>query len=378
MFYLNVSQLMTPVVNLKSKKLQTSEEVIVSKSTDLKPIIKTQPLVPSLENIKTDDWDFVDEYDPSWPNEYEKLKEKRNSLKDKGRDERDRGENNGGRRNRDDRCSDRERKRNRRNSRNRESSPVKFSGFGQRITDEDSYSPPPSGSGANKQGGVAIAPPPSLQEISIANDGGDPSSNVTIPYSASSVAAKIMAKYGFKDGQGLGKQEQGMSMALQVEKTSKRGGRIIHERDVFLPPPMPPAAGSGSPVASSPIANMAPPPAQPATVGPTTNTLSEPNNSNPSITEIMKAPSKVVLLRVSYFYVLLLNGALSNRICDDIKHKKESPLASNTSLYYIHICTGALEAIFLNNMPLIGCMLQTSMRIICNKYISPFHFIPNV
>lgn len=23
-------------------------------------------------------------------------------------------------------------------------------------------------------------------------------------------------------------------------------------------------------------------------------------------------------------------------------------------------------------------MLQTSMRIICNKYISPFHFIPNV
>ena len=38
-----------------------------------------------------------------------------------------------------------------------------------------------------------------------------------------SVAAKIMAKYGFKEGQGLGKKEQGISMALQVEKTSKRG-----------------------------------------------------------------------------------------------------------------------------------------------------------
>lgn len=44
-----------------------------------------------------------------------------------------------------------------------------------------------------------------------------------------------MAKYGFKEGQGLGKQEQGMSMALQVEKTSKRGGRIIHEKEILIP-----------------------------------------------------------------------------------------------------------------------------------------------
>ncbi|XP_013110663.2 splicing factor 45 [Stomoxys calcitrans] len=271
--------LMTPVVNLKAKKLQSPEEIILSKHTsESKPIIQAQPLVPSLENIKTDDWDFVDEYDPSWPNEYDKLKEKKNSLKDKGREERDRGE----RPNRGDR--DRERKRNRRNSRNRESPPVKFSGFGQRIADEDRYSPPSMAASGSGKGGVTIAPPPSLQEISIENDG-DPSSNVTIPYSATSVAAKIMAKYGFKDGQGLGKQEQGMSMALQVEKTSKRGGRIIHERDVFLPPPQPPAAGN-SPAASSPIANMAPP-AQTSTE----------SGSNPSITEIMKAPSKVVLLR---------------------------------------------------------------------------------
>lgn len=276
-------QLMTPVVNLKAKKIQTPEEITVSRSSsDTKPIIKAQPLVPSLENIKTDDWDFVDEYDPAWPNEYEKLKEKRNSLKDRNRNEdRDRG--------RGREQGDRDRKRNRRNSRNRDSPPVKFSGFGQRITDEDRYSPPTT-TGGQAKGGVAIAPPPSLQEISIANEG-DPSSNVTIPYSASSVAAKIMAKYGFKDGQGLGKQEQGMSMALQVEKTSKRGGRIIHERDVFLPPPTPSAAGSGSPAASSPIANMAPPAAPP----PSAND----SNSNPSITEIMKAPSKVVLLRVS-------------------------------------------------------------------------------
>lgn len=46
------------------------------------------------------------------------------------------------------------------------------------------------------------------------------------------MASKIMAKYGYKEGQGLGKLEQGMSTALFVEKTSKRGGKIIHEKDL--------------------------------------------------------------------------------------------------------------------------------------------------
>ncbi|ELT92163.1 hypothetical protein CAPTEDRAFT_67241, partial [Capitella teleta] len=42
----------------------------------------------------------------------------------------------------------------------------------------------------------------------------------------------IMAKMGYRQGSGLGKSEQGMSTALQVEKTSKRGGKIIHEKDI--------------------------------------------------------------------------------------------------------------------------------------------------
>lgn len=46
------------------------------------------------------------------------------------------------------------------------------------------------------------------------------------------MATKIMAKYGYREGQGLGKSEQGMSTALYVEKTSKRGGKIIHEKDI--------------------------------------------------------------------------------------------------------------------------------------------------
>ena len=60
-----------------------------------------------------------------------------------------------------------------------------------------------------------------------------------------------------------------MSIALQVEKTSKRGGRIIHEKELLMPPPAAPS-----------------PPLQLP-------------KEEPTITEIMKTPSKVVLLRVS-------------------------------------------------------------------------------
>ena len=36
-------------------------------------------------------------------------------------------------------------------------------------------------------------------------------------------------------------------MALQVEKTSKRGGRIIHEKDGNVMPPPPPLGGPPRP-----------------------------------------------------------------------------------------------------------------------------------
>jgi splicing factor 45 len=113
--------------------------------------------------------------------------------------------------------------------------------------------------------GVAIAPPPSLQEpVEVAPL--FPAKPPAAPSNfGSSVAAKIMARYGFKEGQGLGKQEQGMASALQVEKTSKRGGRIIHEKEIL--------ASATSPVVENPA------------------------NSQQSITEIIKNPSKVVLLK---------------------------------------------------------------------------------
>lgn len=203
-------------------------------------IIQLQPIAPIIVTTTINEWEeflsIEDEYNPAVPNEYEKIvKERREKIKKED------------------------------NNRKRQRSPsptFRKSGFGgrqQSSDEEDSFRP---SMGSNRVG-TAIAPPRSLQESSPIVDAKIPNIN---SYGASAVAAKIMAKYGFKDGQGLGKQEQGISMALQVEKTSKRGGRIIHEKEV-VPTPV-----------------LEPQPA-PASAG------------EQSITEMMKAPSKVIMLR---------------------------------------------------------------------------------
>ena len=85
----------------------------------------------------------------------------------------------------------------------------------------------------------------------------------------------------------MGKKEQGMSMALQVEKTSKRGGRIIHEKEIMPPPlmdfPLRPAS-PGFPTS------------------PSSSSQKDGKSETTSITELMKTPSKVVLLKVKFLF----------------------------------------------------------------------------
>lgn len=248
---------MAPTTLLKAKKPTSdgeepykTETVIHKPVTKVQTTITTTPIPPLNKVVNDYDWDVIDEYDPFWPNEYEKLVKERRE-KDRQRDR------------------DRDRKRHGGN-RYGDSPSNKYSGFAGRSDDGENFG---RSSPDRRVAGAAIAPPPSLQESTPIIP--PQNSNVTVPYGSSSVAAKIMAKYGFKDGQGLGKQEQGMSIALQVEKTSKRGGRIIHEKEL---------------IAQQPIAQPSPPSASQATGA---------SKEEPSITEIMKSPSKVVLLRVS-------------------------------------------------------------------------------
>jgi len=113
-------------------------------------------------------------------------------------------------------------------------------------------------------------------------------------------AAKIMAKYGYQQGKGLGRAEQGMSQALTVEKTSRRGGKIIHEKDL-MPPPM---FGESFKTKGE---ESATPPHLEDTVDEYGNSVpntqeseqseygAAQNENKPSITDLMRNPSKVVL-----------------------------------------------------------------------------------
>ncbi|OBS76424.1 hypothetical protein A6R68_17124 [Neotoma lepida] len=76
------------------------------------------------------------------------------------------------------------------------------------------------------QSSKAAIPPPVYEEPDRPRSPTGPS-NSFLANMGGTVAHKIMQKYGFREGQGLGKHEQGLSTALSVEKTSKRGGKII-------------------------------------------------------------------------------------------------------------------------------------------------------
>lgn len=222
------------------------------------------------------DWTFDgNEYDPMIPNDYERVVRDLRDMRDKEKEKED------------------DERRKRREERNKNRDPgynmmdlpagftpstderrkTGFTGFGGRKdSDSEEDEPKPM----SRIPGAAIAPPPSLQESFVSSPGPQQSSGIGM---GMGVAAKIMAKYGFKEGQGLGKKEQGISVALQVEKTSKRGGRIIHEKPGgnVSPPPMTSMAA----MMQDDFVAPAPPPPKPLQ----------------SITEIMKEQSKVVLLR---------------------------------------------------------------------------------
>uniref|UniRef100_A0A8C4QKP2 Splicing factor 45 n=1 Tax=Eptatretus burgeri TaxID=7764 RepID=A0A8C4QKP2_EPTBU len=79
----------------------------------------------------------------------------------------------------------------------------------------------------SRMGGKAAIPPPIYDEGSERSRSPPILPGTFLSNMGGTVAHKIMAKYGFREGQGLGKHEQGLSTALSVEKTSKRGGKIV-------------------------------------------------------------------------------------------------------------------------------------------------------
>ncbi|CAK9807183.1 Splicing factor 45 [Anthophora plagiata] len=248
--YRKATAVLAPVIDLKSKANRNADR----DDDGLHNNPLSSGTVSSIGVGGEFDWNVINEYDPMWPNEYDKVVKELRDLRDREHDQ------------------ETEMRKRRRDSSRFEDTQAS-SGNSTMIPPERDEERTPTSRGI--AGGAAIAPPPSLQESSDLPPPA-PRPPTSMGYATSSVAAKIMAKYGFKEGQGLGKKEQGMSVALQVEKTSKRGGRIVGEREQLMPPP-PPVA-----VSPPPLQQQAP--------------SSQPTEE-PSITEIMKCPSKVVLLR---------------------------------------------------------------------------------
>ncbi|KAM9771466.1 splicing factor 45 isoform X1 [Syngnathus typhle] len=247
---------------------------------------------------------LADEYDPMFPNDYEKVLKRHREDRQRQREQERQKE-----------IEDREKKR---KDRHEGGAPSGFSRFPAAEEDSDEDEDYEKERRKRSMGGAAIAPPSSLVDRDGSSaypyeDEGRPSrgSKAAIPppmYEDSerprsppgptssflanmggTVAHKIMQKYGFKEGQGLGKHEQGLSTALSVEKTSKRGGKIIIG-DLAEKP------GAPAPV----------PPETPGGAGGTTqlpfcssfwgSVDSKKADANP-LTEILKNPTKVVLLR---------------------------------------------------------------------------------
>lgn len=95
-------------------------------------------------------------------------------------------------------------------------------------SDDDSHRKS-STKNSSKSERAAIPPPASLADFNTAQPSEDNAFQTPGKLQKGlSVAANIMSKYGWKEGMGLGRASQGISTALSVEKTSRKGGKIIN------------------------------------------------------------------------------------------------------------------------------------------------------
>ncbi|XP_053111141.1 splicing factor 45 isoform X2 [Hemicordylus capensis] len=244
------STVLAPVIDLKRGNASDERQIV-----DTPPHVAAGLKDPVPSGFSAGDVliPLADEYDPMFPNDYEKVVkrqreerqrqrelERQKEIEEREKRRKDRHEASGFSRRPDpdsDEDEDYERER-----RKRTSSMFPY--------EEESR---PRGSSSK-----AAIPPPMYDEPERPRSPTGPS-NSFLANMGGTVAHKIMQKYGFREGQGLGKHEQGLSTALSVEKTSKRGGKII-------------------------VGDAA------------DKDASKKSDSNP-LTEILKCPTKVVLLR---------------------------------------------------------------------------------
>ncbi|XP_029471696.1 splicing factor 45 isoform X1 [Rhinatrema bivittatum] len=307
-FKLLQSQLQVKKAALTQAKTQrTKQTTVLAPVVDLKrgsgaderQIVDTPPHVaaglkdPAPSGFSTGDVliPLADEYDPMFPNDYEKVVkrqreerqrqrelERQKEIEEREKRRKDRHEASGFSRRPDtesDEEEDYERERRKRSMGGAAIAPPTS------LMEKDKESVPAPYEDeprSRSSGSKAAVPPPIYDEPERPRSPTGPS-NSFLANMGGTVAHKIMQKYGFREGQGLGKHEQGLSTALSVEKTSKRGGKIIIGD-------LADKEKKGKPGSA---------PTEDAAAGFSVDALKK-SDSNP-LTEILKCPTKVVLLR---------------------------------------------------------------------------------